>query len=59
MCSKKRKAIKLIKAFFKGKTILMKDPSHGVPDWTSIKDPNYWNYLTEFCNNIDKYKIVD
>ena len=54
-----RTAVKLVKAYFRGKTILMRDPKHEVPDWVSIKDPNYWNYLTEFCKNVDKYRILD
>lgn len=53
-----RAAVKLVKAYFRGKTILIKDPKHGVPDWVSIKDPNYWSYLTEFCKNVDKYKVL-
>ncbi len=36
----------------------MKDPAHGVPDWVSVRDPEYWSYLSEFCRNIDKYRIV-
>lgn len=64
MCIKKvknsrEKAIKLINAYFDGKDIIMKDPEHGVKNWTSIHDPNYWSYLGEFIREIDKYKIVE
>lgn len=59
METKREIAHKLIDAFFDDKTILMLDPDHEVNIWTNIKDPNYWNYLTEFCNNVDKYKIVE
>lgn len=46
MCIKKiknsrEKALKLINAYFDGKDIIMKDPEHGVKNWTSIHDPNY------------------
>ena len=54
----REKAIELVNAWFDGKTIVMKDPTHGVKDWTSIRHPDYWSYLGEFCNNIDKYKII-
>ena len=56
--SNREKAIELVNAWFDGKTIVMKDPTHGVKDWTSIRHPDYWSYLGEFCNNIDKYKII-
>ncbi|MBO7211874.1 MAG: hypothetical protein J6V44_12850 [Methanobrevibacter sp.] len=54
----KEKAIELINAYFDGKDIIMKDPDHGVDDWVSVKHPQYWSYLTMFCKNIDKYKII-
>jgi hypothetical protein len=44
--------------YFEGKDIIMKDPAHGVPDWISVRNPEYWSYLSEFCKNIDKYRIV-
>lgn len=56
--SKKEEAIALVAAYFEGKDIIMKDPAHGVPDWVSVRDPEYWSYLSEFCRNIDKYRIV-
>lgn len=56
--SDKSKAVELVKAYFDGKDIVMKDPVHGVKDWTSVRHPDYWSYLGEFCNNIDKYKII-
>lgn len=56
----KKKAIELIEAYFDdGKTILVKDESHGVKDWVSIKDPNYWTYLGAFIKYIDCYRIID
>lgn len=56
--SDKEKAIKLVNAWFDGKDIVMKDPEHGVSDWVSIRHPEYWSYLGEFCKNVDKYKIL-
>jgi hypothetical protein len=56
--AKKAKAIELVSAYFDGKEIIMKDPAHDVPDWVSIKHPEYWSYLGEFCENVDKYKIL-
>ena len=56
--SDKEKAIELVKAYFDGKDIVMKDPAHGIKDWTSIRHPDYWSYLGEFCCNVDKYKII-
>ena len=56
--SDKEKAIELVKAYFDGKDIVMKDPVHGVEDWTSIRHSDYWSYLSEFCKNVDKYKIL-
>lgn len=56
---KREKAIALINAYFDGKDIIMKDPEHGVKNWTSIHDPNYWSYLGEFIREVDKYKIVE
>ena len=55
----REKAIALVNAYFDGKDIIMKDPAHGVPDWVSVRHPEYWSYLAEFCKNINKYKIVD
>ena len=37
----REKAIELVNAWFDGKDIVMKDPIHGVKNWTSIHDPNY------------------
>ena len=54
----KLKAIRLVRAYFNGKNIVMKDPEHGVKDWVSINHPDYWSYLSEFCKNVDKYKIL-
>lgn len=56
--TRKKKAIKLIEAFFEGKKIEMKDPNHGIDDWISIDHPDYWNFLTEFISNVDKYRIL-
>lgn len=56
--SDKEKAIKLVNAWFDGKDIVMKDSEHGVSDWVSIRHPEYWSYLGEFCKNVDKYKIL-
>lgn len=57
--SRKREvAIELINAYFDGKDIIMRDPVHGVKNWVSIHDPNYWSYLGEFIKEVDKYRIV-
>ena len=56
--SDKLKAIELVEAYFDGADIVMKDPEHGVSDWVSINHPDYWSYLSEFCKNVDKYKIL-
>lgn len=56
--SDKLKAIDLVEAYFDGADIVMKDPEHGVNDWVSINHPEYWSYLSEFCKNVDKYKIL-
>ena len=53
----REKAIELVNAWFDGKDIVMKDPIHGVKDWTSVRHPDFWSYLGEFCVNVDKYKI--
>lgn len=55
----REKAIALVNAYFDGKTILMKDPEADVPNWTDIKNPEYWSYLDKFCKEVDKYKIVE
>lgn len=56
----KSKAIALIEAYFdESKTILVKDEKHGVKDWVSIKDPNYWTYIEKFIEYVDCYKIID
>ena len=55
---KLKKAIELVEAYFDGKDIVMKDPQCGVKDWTSVRHPEYWSYLSEFCKNVDKYKIL-
>ena len=55
----REKAIALVNAYFDGKDIIMKDPIHGIPDWVSVRHPEYWSYLAEFCKNVNKYKIVD
>ena len=55
----REKAHALIDAFFDSKEIIMKDPEHGVSNWVSIKHPEYWSYLTMFCKNVNKYKIID
>lgn len=59
MDKKKEKAIELINAYFDGKDIVVKDVMAGISDWTSIKDPKFWTYLGKFCENVDKYKIVE
>lgn len=56
--SDKLKAIELVEAYFDGADIVMKDPEHGVKDWVSVRNPEYWSYLSEFCKNVDKYKII-
>ena len=55
----RKQAIDLVNAYFDNKDIVMKDPAHGVRDWVSIKHPEYWSYLEEFCKNVDKYKIIE
>ena len=55
----RQKAHKLVDAFFDNKEIIVRDPEHGIPFWTSIKDPRYWCYLERFCKNTDKYEVVD
>ena len=55
----REKAIALVNAYFDGKDIIMKDPVAGVPDWVSVRHPEYWSYLTMFCRNVNKYKIVE
>ena len=55
----KEKALALVSAFFDGKNVEMKDPKHGVEDWVSVRSPLYWSYLTEFCRNVDKYRIAE
>lgn len=58
--STKEKALALIIAYFdESKTILVKDESHGVKDWISIKDSNYWTYLEQFIKYVDCYRIID
>ena len=55
----REKAIALVNAYFDGKDIIMKDPVAGVPDWVSVRHPEYWSYLTMFCKNVHKYKIIE
>ena len=55
----REKAMALVNAYFDGKDIIMKDPARGVPDWVSVRHPEYWSYLTMFCKNVNKYKIVE
>ena len=57
--NEREKAIALVNAYFDGKDIIMKDPMRGVPDWVSVRHPEYWSYLTMFCKNVNKYKIVE
>ena len=59
MESNREKAIALVNAYFDGKRIIMKDPAAGVPDWVSVRHPEYWSYLTMFCKNVHKYKIIE
>ena len=59
MENNREKAHALIDAFFDGKDIIMKDPDAGVPDWLSVRHPEYWSYLTMFCKNVNKYKIIE
>lgn len=54
----RKRALELINAYFDDKEIVMKDPAAGVPDWVSIRHPEYWSFLSEFCKNVDKYKIL-
>ena len=56
--SNREKAIELVNAWFDGKDIVMKDPIHGVEDWISVRHPDFWSYLGQFCVNVDKYKIL-
>ena len=55
----REKAIALVNAYFDGKDIIMKDSARGVPVWVSVRHPEYWSYLTMFCKNVNKYKIVE
>ena len=55
----REKAIALVNAYFDGKDIFMRDPDAGVPDWVSVRHPEYWSYLTMFCKNVHKYKIIE
>ena len=55
----REKAMALVNAYFDGKDIIMKDPARGVPDWGSVRHPEYWSYLTMFCKNVNKYKIIE
>lgn len=55
----RKQAIDLVNAYFDNKVIVMRDPAHGVKNWVSIKHPEYWSYLEEFCKNVDKYKIIE
>ena len=55
----REKALALVNAYFDGKDIIMKDPAGGVPDWVSVRHPEYWCYLTMFCKNVHKYKIIE
>ena len=55
----REKALALVNAYFDGKDIIMKDPVRGVPDWVSVRHPEYWSYLTMFCKNVHKYKIIE
>ena len=55
----REKAIALVNAYFDGKDIVMRDPNAGVPNWVSVNHPEYWSYLTMFCKNVNKYKIID
>lgn len=56
----KEKALALVEAYFDDtKTILVKDKDHGVNDWVSIHDPNYWTYLEMFIRYADCYRIID
>lgn len=58
--SDKEKAIELVEAYFDNKKdVIMKDPDAGVPYWVSVHHPEYWSFLSEFCKNLDKYKIVE
>lgn len=59
MDEKRKKAIELINAYFDRKDIVVKDVMAGIYHWTSIKDPRFWTYLEKFCENVDKYKIVE
>lgn len=59
MESNREKAIALVNAYFDGKDIFMRDPNAGVPNWVSVNHPEYWSYLTMFCKNVNKYKIVE
>ena len=52
--SPREKALELVNAYFDGKDIIMKDPARGVPDWVSVRHPEYWSYLTMFCKNVNK-----
>lgn len=55
----REKAIALVNAYFDGKDIVMRDPDASVPNWVSVKHPEYWSYLTMFCKNVNKYKIIE
>lgn len=55
----RQKAIELVNAYFDKKDIIVKDSYHGIHNWISIKHPEIWTYLGEFCKNVDKYKIIN
>lgn len=57
--NEREKAIELVNAYFDGKDIIMKDSDAGVPDWVSVRHPEYCSYLTMFCKNIDKYQVIE
>lgn len=55
----RKRALELVNAYFDDREIVMKDPKAGVHDWVSIRHPEYWSFLGEFCKNVDKYKIIE
>ena len=53
------KALELVNAYFDDKDIVMKDPDSGVEFWMSIRHPKCKSFLGLFCENAEKYRIMD
>lgn len=58
--NQKDKALELVKAYFEGKDIIVKDPSRGVSNWISVDDSTIaYTFLGMFCENVDCYRVVE